>query len=156
MGGCLQTGRGYLIRGLAAEAEGRTGDALSAAYETFSGFAGAESTHAISALSALAAAHASAGNLQAAEEELARASALLADADAGDDRRRKIRLAHLLIRRSAGAAVEEVQEALLLEPDVMSLRTDGLSRYYHDRLVRSGIAGRDFNQVQGRALRYGV
>lgn len=115
----LQTGRGYLIRGLAAEAEGRTGDALaalSAAYETFSSFAGAESTHAISALSALAVAHASAGNLQAAEEELARASALIGEADAGDDRQRKIRLAHLLIRRSAGAAVEDVQDALCLSP----------------------------------------
>lgn len=143
----LQTGRGYLIRGLAAEAEGRTGDALaalSAAYETFSSFAGAESTHAISALSALAVAHASAGNLQAAEEELARASALIGEADAGDDRQRKIRLAHLLIRRSAGAAVEDVQDALLLEPDIKALRTDGLSRYYHDRLVRSGVPGLNF------------
>ncbi|MFN3314073.1 MAG: hypothetical protein ACK46Q_11470, partial [Hyphomonas sp.] len=136
-GESLQTGRGYLIRGLAAEAEGRIDDALGdlqAAYDNFSGYAGASSSHAISALSAIAFAHASSGNWQAADSTLGLARNALSDVDSDDPRNRAVRIAQLLTRLSAREDAVAISDAMQAEAIDPRLRTDALSRYYHERL----------------------
>lgn len=136
-GESLQTGRGYLIRGLAAEAEGRTEEALrdlQAAYDNFSSYAGVSSSHAISALSAIAITHASAGDWQAADAALEIARDALAEVDSDDPRNRAIRIAELLTRLSAEDDARAIGEAMQAEVNDPQLRNDALSRYYQERL----------------------
>lgn len=142
-GESLQTGRGFLIRGLAAEAEGRTEDALrdiESAHQIFLNFAGPSSPHSISALSARAVTYAANGQAEEAAVAIAEAKILIEEDTDSIEFPIVLRVADLLVRQLAGADSGAIGQAALSESELDGLRRDPVSRYYFDRLIAARAA----------------